>query len=152
MWVQSLASLSGLSIRYCCELWCRSQIQLGSCVAVMYAGKCSSELTPSLGTSICHKCSPKKHTHTHQARCNPIYTTCLIWPPIYHKVLLDELIPSRVGYTLNCVPVWGPRLVLFIQGALPFLVACPHYLHKGKGPSITFPDHLDIFIAKTSPL
>ena len=32
--VQSLASLSGLRIWRCCELWCRSQTQLGSHVAV----------------------------------------------------------------------------------------------------------------------
>ena len=32
--VQSLASLSGLRIRCCCELWCRSQTQLGSGIAV----------------------------------------------------------------------------------------------------------------------
>ena len=32
--VQSLALLSGLKIWRCHELWCRSQMQLGSCVAV----------------------------------------------------------------------------------------------------------------------
>ena len=32
--VQSLALLSGLRIWHCCELWCRSQEQLGSQVAV----------------------------------------------------------------------------------------------------------------------
>ena len=31
------ASLSGLSIRHCPELWCRLQTQLGSCVAVAVA-------------------------------------------------------------------------------------------------------------------
>ncbi len=35
--VQSLALLSGLKIQCCCELWCRSQMQLGSCVAVAVA-------------------------------------------------------------------------------------------------------------------
>ena len=30
----SLASLSGLGIWHCLELWCRSQMQLGSHVAV----------------------------------------------------------------------------------------------------------------------
>ena len=30
LWVQSLALLSGLRIRRCRELWCRSQMQLGS--------------------------------------------------------------------------------------------------------------------------
>ena len=35
--VQSLASLSGLSIWHCSKLWCRSQMQLGSTVAVAVA-------------------------------------------------------------------------------------------------------------------
>ena len=30
--VQSLASLSGLRIQHCCELWCRSLTWLGSCI------------------------------------------------------------------------------------------------------------------------
>ena len=40
LWVQSLASLSGLRIWRGCELGCRLQIQLGSCVAVavVYVG------------------------------------------------------------------------------------------------------------------
>ena len=60
MWVWSLASLSGLGIQHCHELWCRSQTQLGSDVAVAEAGSCRSVLTPSLGTSICQRCGPKK--------------------------------------------------------------------------------------------
>ena len=42
--VQSLASLSGLRIQHCCELWCRSQTRLGSgaAAAVVWAGSCSS--------------------------------------------------------------------------------------------------------------
>ena len=34
-WVRSLASLRGLRIQRCGELWCRSQTWLGSCVAVV---------------------------------------------------------------------------------------------------------------------
>ena len=64
MWVQSLASLNGSRVQYCCELWCRSNIWLGSGVAiamaVAYASSCSSDLTPSLGTSICQVWGPKK--------------------------------------------------------------------------------------------
>ena len=62
MWAPSLASLSGLRIQCCHELWYRSQIRLGSgvSVAVVQAGSCSSDSTPSLGTSICHRCSTKK--------------------------------------------------------------------------------------------
>ena len=72
--VPSLASLRGLRIRRCRELWCRSQTGLGSRVAVamVQAGSCIADLTPSLGTSICRRCSPEKkakkkttHTHTH---------------------------------------------------------------------------------------
>ena len=62
MQVWSLASLSGLRIRHCCELWSRSQTQLGSQVAVTVtkASSCSSDLTPSLETSICHQRSLKE--------------------------------------------------------------------------------------------
>ena len=34
LWVRSLALLRGLRIRHCYELWWRSQMQLGSLVAV----------------------------------------------------------------------------------------------------------------------
>ena len=37
LWVQSLASLSGLRIQSCGELWYRSQTRLGSQVAVAVA-------------------------------------------------------------------------------------------------------------------
>ena len=36
-WVRSLTSLSWLRIRHCLELWCRSQMQLGSGVAMAVA-------------------------------------------------------------------------------------------------------------------
>ena len=60
MQVRSLASLSGLRIQHCHELWCRSQMQLRSGIAM--AGSCSSYWTPSLGTSIYCKYGPKKTT------------------------------------------------------------------------------------------
>ena len=43
-------------IRHCREVWCRLQTWLGSgvAVAVVQANSCSSNLTPSLGTYICH--------------------------------------------------------------------------------------------------
>ena len=46
----------------CLKLQCSSQIRLESCiaVAVAQAGSCSSDSTSSLGTSICHGCSPKR--------------------------------------------------------------------------------------------
>ena len=60
MWTQSLALLGGSGIRRCLELKCRSQMQLRSQVAGAQAGSCSSNLIPSLGTSICLGCGPKK--------------------------------------------------------------------------------------------
>ena len=59
--VGSQASLSGLRIRRCRELWCRSKTWLGSgiAVALAWASGYSSNLTPSLENSICHGCSPK---------------------------------------------------------------------------------------------
>ena len=54
--VRSLASLNGLKIRHCHELWCRVQAQLGSvAMAVVVASGYSSDLIPSLGTSICRR-------------------------------------------------------------------------------------------------
>ena len=60
--VQSLASLSGLRIQRCRELWCSSQTWLGSgiAVAVVQASNCSSDWTPRLGTSISHRYGLKK--------------------------------------------------------------------------------------------
>ena len=78
MQVRSLASLSGLRIRCCCELQCRSQTWLRSGVAIGSAGSCGSDSTPSLATSTCQNCGPKKQTNkktqtkpnqTHQKLC-----------------------------------------------------------------------------------
>ena len=60
MQVRSLASLSGLGIQRCSELWCKLQMQLRSCVAVVQASSCSFPSAPSLGTSIYCTCGPKK--------------------------------------------------------------------------------------------
>ena len=67
------ASLSGLRIRRCCELWCRLQARLISCVAVavLLAISCSSDFTPSLGTSTCRRCSPKKRGGGKWGRTSP---------------------------------------------------------------------------------
>ena len=45
---------------YCCELWCRLQMWVRSGVPMAVAGSCSSDLTPSLGTSICCGCCSAK--------------------------------------------------------------------------------------------
>lgn len=67
---EDAGSLSGLRIWHCRELWCRSQTQLGPgiAVAVVKVGSYSSNLTPSLGTSICHRCGLKKQTNKKKER------------------------------------------------------------------------------------
>ena len=66
--VRSLASLSGLGVQHCHELWSGSQTRLGSgaAVAVAVAGSYISDSNLSLGTSICrrygHKKKKKKNT------------------------------------------------------------------------------------------
>ena len=62
MRVWSFVLLSGLSIWRCHELWCRSRMWLRSCIAMamVWASSCNSDLTSSLGTSICCTWSPEK--------------------------------------------------------------------------------------------
>ena len=62
MRVEPPALLSGLRIQCCHELWCKWQMQLRFrvAVAVVQAGSCSSDSTPSLEPFICHGYSPKK--------------------------------------------------------------------------------------------
>ena len=59
---ENAASLRGLRIRHCCDLWGRSQTQLGSgvAVAVAQASGHRSDSTPSLGTSTCLRSNQKK--------------------------------------------------------------------------------------------
>ena len=59
-----------VGVQRCGELWCRLQMQLRSPVALVMAvpGRCSSDLTPSLGTSICLQCDPKKQKKKKKVR------------------------------------------------------------------------------------
>ena len=64
----------------CYELWSRLQTRLRSCVAVAVAqaSGCSANLTLSLGTSICHRCSPKNQKTKERERDMTGYRTCAI--------------------------------------------------------------------------
>ena len=55
-----MALLSESGIQCCHELWYRLQMGSGIAVVVAQASSCSSDSTPSLGTSMCHGCGPKK--------------------------------------------------------------------------------------------
>ena len=61
---KDVVSIPGLNqwVKDCREVWCRSKMRLRShiAVALTQASSYSSNSTPSLGTSICCKCSPKK--------------------------------------------------------------------------------------------
>ena len=59
-WIPGLAQWIRLRIQCYHKLWHRSQMLPGSGVAVAQAGSCSSNLTPSLETSTCHRYSCKK--------------------------------------------------------------------------------------------
>ena len=63
MQVPTLASLRRLRSQHCHKLWCMLQTQLGSdmAVAVVWANSYSSDWIPTLGTFICHGCSPEKN-------------------------------------------------------------------------------------------
>ena len=61
MQVGSLASLSGLRIWHChelSELWVTYPAWILSCCGCGIDGSCSLHSTPSLGTTICHRCGP----------------------------------------------------------------------------------------------
>ena len=65
---EDVGLILGLRIWCCCKLWHRSQIQLRSsfAIAVVKACSCSSNSTPSPGTSICcrcYRCGHKKKTN-----------------------------------------------------------------------------------------
>ena len=108
--VRSLASLSGLRIQHCCELWYGLQRQLGSGVAVAlaWAGSYSSDLTPSLGTSIYRVCShpplplKKKKEKEMQDECvlEIYYTTSCLWLTALHGTLKNLL---RVDLMLHVI-------------------------------------------------
>ena len=80
LWVWSLASLNRLRIWHCPELCCKSQMRLGSgiVVTVVQAGSCSSDSTPRLGTSICHRCGPKKDKIIRRRRRRAVFQKALI--------------------------------------------------------------------------
>ena len=62
---------SGLRIWHCFKLQCRLQMWLrsGVAVAVTQAGGCNSDLTPSLGTSMCCGYGPKKTNQQTKNQC-----------------------------------------------------------------------------------
>ena len=87
LWVQPLASLSGLRMQCCRQLWCRSQTWLGSDIAVAVAGSRTSNQTPRLGTSIWCRCGPKKQKKKRKkkTRSSPQMTTVLMSTDLFYN-------------------------------------------------------------------
>ena len=85
MQVWSWALLSGLRIWHYHELFCRSKMRLRSdiAVAVVYAGRLSSDSTPSLGTSICHRCGPKKKKKKRKKKRTELVEELSFWEWIF---------------------------------------------------------------------
>ena len=77
-----------LKIQHCCELWYRSQMRLGSWVAM----EPSSNLSPSLGISICQGCSPKKTKKREKKGVN-----CTVWGIISNKAIKNNLLEFPGG-------------------------------------------------------
>ena len=119
MRVWSLASLGGLRIWCCHELWCSSQMQLGSHIAVALvlvqnlwqAGSCSSDSMPSLGTSICCRCSlknqkkkkKKKRKRKRKERGMPLMSSPVDWTHLRKEyVILNQ-------WTNGNFPNWNAK-------------------------------------------
>ena len=118
MWVRSLARLSGLRIQRCYKLQCRSQTWLGSgvAVAVVWASSYRSHSTPSLGTSICRRCGPKRKKQNKQT--NKVRLLGLRrWPGGCRS---DPSRPKRTSW--KCPGRWGRRLSVFLCGIFFFFL------------------------------
>ena len=97
----SIPGLSGLRIQCCPELPCRSQLQLGSgiAVAVAYASSCSTYSAPSLGTSICCGCGPKKDKTNKQTRwiVHFKWKNCVVYELSLSKAVIKTTSTSTRG-------------------------------------------------------
>ena len=95
---------SGLRIRCCCELWCRSKARLGS--SVLWLRRRSQpfwlDSTPSLGTFICWRWDPKKQNN------NNIKEIMLILSKSFKKVKQEH---AQTHFT-RLVPPWHQNRTL----------------------------------------
>ena len=152
IWVQSLASLSGLRMRPCHKLWHGLQMWLRSSVAWLWCRPVAAAPIWSLAqTSIWHRCSPKKKE-------NPLFEFCLfydyfLWlhpwtievprpgtesklqlrptPQPWQCGILNPLCHSRntptYSYSVNEIIYFFKLLLLFLIPSTPFQVTqCKH--------------------------
>ena len=105
MWVQSLASLSGLRIQCCHKLQCRLQMQLrcSSDVVLPWLGCRPATAAPirplAPGTSIYHGCNPKKKKRM-LSECCGMKQVCLTIKPSIKARDMCHVIKWKIK--------WGP--------------------------------------------
>ena len=136
MQVPSLASLSGLRIQCCRELWCGLQTWLGFgvAVAVVWASSCRSdrplawELPYATGTALKKK-KKKRKRRTYKQYC--LGTTCIFRLPRGPEIVI-------LGFF--CLQPWDTKFPCFLY---PTRLTCYLLSLSGKGLSI-FPHHLHI--------
>ena len=120
-----LALLNGLGIQHCHKLWCRPQMWLrfSVAVAVVYAGRCSSDLTPRSGTFICCRCGLKTDKQTNPSTTNPKTCVSFLSPEgTSHPTISHHFSNKGFCHAFTSLPL-PPDLVL-LHVALHCL-ACP---------------------------
>ena len=132
--VHSLASLNGLRIQGCRDLWYRLWMWLGSGIAaaVVWASSYSSDLTPSLGNSICHGCGSKMTTKKKKKKnLNQIFKEEII--PILHKILEEtenEGTFSQLFYEVSKTMILKPKKDITRKTVTAYIT----YDHRYKKP------------------
>ena len=118
LWVRSLASLNGLRIQRCHELWCRSQMWFGSYVTVaVVKARTIALIGPlSLGTSICRGCSPKKQKRKKERKKADSWIFTLFFS-LEMLLLLDWMPSEPPGYRASATK-------LSLQPDFPFPPKC----------------------------
>ena len=144
MQVQSLASLRGLRIQRCHELWCRSQVWLGSsvAVAVVQAGSCNSHLIPSPGASIGRGYGPKKTKKkkvVHHFWNEIIYMSLFNWKAFCQYYFYKDY-QSFLGSKLSVLPALKGNEHVCRRGTntVGSSVLCSRQLNKGSCKAYPF--------------
>ena len=139
--VRFLALITGLRIQRCRELWCRLKMRLRSsvAVAVVQPRSCSSNLTPSLVSSICYGCCPKKkflQGLQYQSFCLEYFLSLYLFKVLFFQETSD--LPDR-AISLYFQRLLVPHIFLqwpmsmlqlylqdYLKNTCPFQVCQPH--------------------------
>ena len=133
--VRSQASLSGLRLRCCYELWCRSQMRLKSSisVALVQDSVYSSDSTPRLRTFICQWCGSKK---TRKKIKGQIYKTknpemllsiYRIWQRFLSARILVSCVMDLLRILITHFIKYTRPLPLQCYNCNSNILNCPHY-------------------------